>query len=236
MNKELNVLVVEDQPLMREILETNLADFNYRVFGFDSAEALLATESVIDEVQVAIIDISLPGMDGLALSAHLRLLRKDLIIIILTNHDALDIKFKSIEAGANLFLTKPVDPKALTQAISQLNTPPIRLIKADQKQNCVWFSPLKLKLYTDQQVLKISFKEVKILLLLAKSNVPVEHWQLLELLGLPLDEQGKKHLEVTFSRLRHKIKTLFGDPDFDAISSIRGVGYQLSHKIKLVDA
>ncbi|MDR9499825.1 MAG: response regulator, partial [Hydrogenovibrio sp.] len=107
----MSVLVIEDQALLREILVKNLTEEGYQVYAFESAEAYQEEEMDLNgKIQIAILDITLPGMSGLALSERLRNARSDLIIIILTMHGELDSKFKSLEAGANLYLTKPVDP------------------------------------------------------------------------------------------------------------------------------
>ncbi|WP_044411588.1 response regulator transcription factor [Thiomicrospira microaerophila] len=233
----MSVLVIEDQLLLRDILVTNLQLEGHQVYEFESAEQFMQSEIDLNDVQIAILDITLPGMSGLALSAALRKRHPGLMIIILTMHNELDAKFKSLEAGANLYLTKPVDPKALSQAVKQLRTVEKTPRFIAKPADDIVLNAIKLRLQNAERIEKLSFKEVKILSALKKSSVPVvEHWQLLEALGMELDEQGKKHLEVTLSRLRQKLKNLTHNPKQETILSVRGVGYSLVIEIKLIES
>lgn len=152
----MNLLVVEDHQLLRDILVKNLTDENYQVYAFESAEAMLAEEERLHPIDVAILDITLPGMNGLELSTRLRQSYPSLIIIILTMHNELDSKFKSFEAGANLYLTKPVNPKQLSQAIKHLNQWPNQTIAGNAD---ITLDSVKLKIYTQNHTEKLTFKK-----------------------------------------------------------------------------
>lgn len=228
----MSVLVIEDQTLLREILVKNLREEGYQVYAFESAEAYQEEEMDLDgKIQIAILDITLPGMSGLALSERLRNARSDLIIIILTMHGELDSKFKSLEAGANLYLTKPVDPKALSEAISRLKKSSLMIYS---NMNVFLFNQIKQRIFFNDMSQALTFNEALVLRMLISSPETVESWELIEALDLDMDERGKKYLEVIVSRIRKKMKRLNSVEDSVFIQSVRGVGYQLLAQIEKI--
>ena len=230
------VLVVEDQAMMREILVQNLLQEDHQVYAYASAEAAMESQADwLEAVEVAVLDISLPGIDGFALSKHLRQIQPSLLIIILTMHEALETKFKSLEAGANLYLTKPVDPKALSQAMHDLKQETQAALSA---MPVLTLDTVKQRLYGPHDSLKLTTHEARMMALLASQDAPVEHWQLMEAAQLDFDGAGKKYLEVLISRLRQKLKGFYANTVRHPpamIESVRGQGYQLTIEVTRVN-
>jgi len=230
------VLVVEDQAMMREILVQNLLQQDHQVYAYASAEAAMETQADwLDAVDVAVLDISLPGLDGFALSKHLRQIKPSLLIIILTMHEALETKFKSLEAGANLYLTKPVDPKALSQAMHDLKQETQASVT---EIPALTLDTIKQRLYKQGDSVKLTTNEARMMALFVSQDGPVEHWQLMEVAQLAFDGAGKKYLEVLISRLRQKLRrfcanTVRHPPEM--IESVRGQGYQLNIDVTRVN-
>ena len=109
----MRVLIAEDDPVSRRILERLLRKWGYEVLvttDGDEAWAALQSASAPD---VALLDIMMPKMDGLEICRRLRALnRRTYVILVTAKHGAREI-VKGIEAGAADYLTKPYDPDEL---------------------------------------------------------------------------------------------------------------------------
>lgn len=111
-----DVLVIEDDERIRAALSMVLEDEGYRVHEAESAEAALESLRARGEVDVAIVDVMLPGMDGFELCRLMRG-RSDIPILMLTaRSDSHDV-VAGLEAGADDYVTKPFEPKVLTARI-----------------------------------------------------------------------------------------------------------------------
>ncbi|WP_172959733.1 response regulator transcription factor [Thiomicrorhabdus aquaedulcis] len=229
----LRVLIVEDQLLIREILINCLESADYEVSAFESAEALCAVHQTYMHWQIAILDVSLPGMNGFEIAQKLRQACPGMGIIMLTMHDTIDKKVQGYESGADLYLTKPLESLELLAAIKALNK---RLGLSDAgSQKILYLDVIKQKLFFDEHSVEVlSFKESKVLkAFIQAEEQTLEYWQLLELNQFTFDEKGRKQLEVMISRLRHKLTHLTGQTE--SIKSIRVHGYQLPISIVLSD-
>lgn len=112
-----SILIIEDNEDLREITVELLSAEGHQVIGVDSAEAASAHASDVD---LMLVDLNLPGEDGLSLTRRMRSARPDLGIIILTARGLPgDIKL-GYDAGADLYLPKPVEFEQLMAAIAGL--------------------------------------------------------------------------------------------------------------------
>ncbi|GLZ53442.1 response regulator transcription factor [Actinomycetospora sp. NBRC 106378] len=110
-------LLVEDDDRIRRVLAVGLADEGIEVREAASAEEALPL--LDDDVDVALIDLMLPGLDGMALCRSLRE-RGDLPIIIVTARSDTDDVIAGLEAGADDYVTKPVVPGELAARVRAL--------------------------------------------------------------------------------------------------------------------
>ncbi|MBE0469826.1 MAG: response regulator transcription factor [Methyloprofundus sp.] len=221
----MDFVVIEDQQLLREILNNTLIEAGFNVQAFESAEDFYAQDMSLNNVQMAIVDITLPGMSGLELSRQLRQAWPHLGIIILSMHKGIDKKLQGYAAGADFYLTKPIENQELVATCKALIKRVSPNLTTDD--TVLEFDPIKQKLTNNQKVSEsLSYKEARTLnAFLHAQKYQLEYWQLLELNQLELDEKGRKQLEVMISRLRHKLEKLIDTPH--TIKSIRGYGYQL---------
>lgn len=101
-----NILVVEDEELMRTILRQLLEDSGYSVFTADSAESGFAVFSQ-NEVAVTLTDIKLAGADGLTLLDRIKSVDPDALVIVMTAYSSVDTAVAALRKGAYDYVTKP---------------------------------------------------------------------------------------------------------------------------------
>jgi len=110
------VFVVDDDFSVREALESLIREAGWRPESFKSAQEFLARPRVLVP-SCLVLDVSLPGVNGLELQSMIAAERVDLPIIFITGHANVPMSVKAMKAGAVEFLTKPVPEDALIGAI-----------------------------------------------------------------------------------------------------------------------
>ena len=114
------VLVVDDDPPLLRMLERTLAAEGFDVTAAaDGAAALIATERAAPDVIV--LDVTMPGLDGLAVCRRLRAKGLATPILMLTARDAVSDRVAGLEAGADDYLIKPFASEELVARIRALN-------------------------------------------------------------------------------------------------------------------
>ena len=118
-NRQATILIVDDEPGVREVLEEYLSGHDYDAIG---AESALAARSITAQrpVDLALIDIHMPGEDGLSLSRHLRERYPGTAIVMLTSADAVIDRVVGLEMGADDYVAKPFDPRELLARIKSV--------------------------------------------------------------------------------------------------------------------
>jgi two-component system response regulator FixJ len=116
MSDELVVHVVEDDLAMRDALLLLLKSASVPARGYASAEEFLA-EQDCGQSACLLVDVRLPGMNGLALQRELVLRGADPAIVIITGHGDIPLAVAALKAGAMDFVTKPFDPAALLDSV-----------------------------------------------------------------------------------------------------------------------
>ncbi len=225
----IKLLVVEDHQALLEVTVETLAAQGYEVIGLPSAEAIdeLPPHFVAD---IAILDLNLPGEDGLSLAQRLRQIQPRIGIIMLTARRALEQKLAGYEHGADLYLTKPIAAEELCATVQALAQ---RLRRSTAAQPLTFTLDIAAALLkTPQGDLALRSSEAALLhaLALAPDNT-LTTWQALEMLSKPIDDQGKAQLEVVVSRLRGKLVAQ-GAPALP-IRALRGKGYRLAMPLQI---
>ena len=110
------VFVVDDDPSVREALESLIVQAGWRAQVFESAQAFLNFPRA-SVPSCLVLDVSLPGLNGLELQSLIAGDRIDMPIIFITGHADVPMTVKAMKAGAVEFLTKPVAEDVLINAI-----------------------------------------------------------------------------------------------------------------------
>jgi len=116
MNSKANILIVDDEAVVRDSLGKWLSEEGYAVETASTArEALFKLPS--ERWDLALLDIKMPGMDGLELERKIREVHPEIIIIIMTGYASVETAVQALKDGAYDYITKPFDPDDLTHVI-----------------------------------------------------------------------------------------------------------------------
>jgi PAS domain S-box-containing protein len=117
------ILVAEDDADLRGVLTASLTRGGHRVIAArDGAEALAAIER--DQIDLIVLDLVMPNIDGFEVLARLKETRKgaDIPVIVVSGTDRSTTELQALRLGANVYLTKPIEAAALTEEVTRLLT------------------------------------------------------------------------------------------------------------------
>ncbi len=112
------ILVVDDEPKMRRVLELMLQKMGHRVFGAsDGREALAVFRA--NSIDLIIADLRMPGMDGIELLASLRAQESAVAVIVITAHGTIETAVAAMKHGASDYILRPFDIGALELTVER---------------------------------------------------------------------------------------------------------------------
>lgn len=218
----MRLLLVEDDVMVASGIKLGLSNGGYTVDWVGSAErAEQALES--DSFDLAIVDIGLPGVDGLELTRRLRTRRLSMPVLILTARDALQDRVQGLDLGADDYMLKPFELPELLARLRAL----LRRSQAATSAVLV-FGPLEMdtalrRVTLAGKPMELGPREWTVLeYLLLQAPKPTAKDKLLQALTGWDKEITPNAIEVYVSRLRAKL-----DPAGVSLRSIRGFGYRL---------
>jgi DNA-binding response OmpR family regulator len=222
----MRILLIEDEPGIVRMLERGLAAFGHEVVSAENGEdglLLLAR----DPIDLLLLDISLPGLDGHAVLARVRQTHPALPVMMLTARDDLQNKVAALDGGADDYLTKPFDlqellarVRALVRRAEQAPPTPSALLRAGDLR----VDPLSHRAWRGEEPIDLSSREFVLLVhFLRHPRIVLDRDQLLAAVwGYDFDP-GSNVVDVYIRYLRRKIDR----PDAPSlITTIRGVGYR----------
>lgn len=228
MDTRLNIVVVEDHPALRELTVDALREEGHRVIGVECAEEFAEVTDCM-RIDLMVIDLNLPGEDGISLARRIRKDQPDIGIIILTASAGARETMLGYESGADIYLTKPISVDVLISAVHALS----RRINPAGHAATIIFDMSKLVLSSTLGSIDLTLHESMLLTALIRAQGHrLENWQLIELLSQAETEYSRGTLNVQISRLRKKLTKVCADKQ--PIKSIRQLGYQLCINVLLV--
>ncbi len=110
--KDVKILVVDDEEIVRESLSSWFEEDGYKV---DSAKDAVEALNKLNETRwdIYFLDIKMPGMDGMELHRRIREIDKEAVVIMITAYAAVDTAVQALKEGAFDYITKPFDPENL---------------------------------------------------------------------------------------------------------------------------
>jgi DNA-binding response OmpR family regulator len=223
----LNIAVLEDHDDLRELIVAALQKNGHDVFGVYNSEDLsdaLATR----EIDLLVLDLNLPGEDGLSVARRMKAVMPRLFIIMITARGRIEDRVAGYDTGADIYLPKPVSEQELVAAISGISR---RLDREPGVESSLCLNPRSLQL-KGSEIVNLTRSEVVLLKVLIQApGQRAETWQLLEATGRQVDGAAKSSLEVQIVTLRKKI--IAAGYAHSAIVAIRNEGYQLLCRIEI---
>ena len=119
MTPRATLLIVDDEPDVREVLEEYFVGHGYAVMGAESASAAKAIAAQ-HSIDLALVDINMPGEDGLSLARHLRERYASIAIVMLTSAATVVDRIVGLEMGADDYVPKPFDPRELEARVKSV--------------------------------------------------------------------------------------------------------------------
>jgi two-component system, OmpR family, KDP operon response regulator KdpE len=211
------ILIVDDDPSVRRALHITL-----QTLGFSASEAsggeealLLARSSPYD---VVLLDINMPGLDGLETCRQLRRLLPRIAILMLTVRDSEEDKVNALEAGADDYVTKPFHLRELTarvraairrmQALGENTSTTIRI-------GDIELDPERREVHKDGTFIHLTPKEFDLLhYLMIHAGLPITHRRLLNAIWGPQHGNEVEYLRTFMRQLRRKIEDDPGNPQY----------------------
>ena len=217
----MRLLVVEDDDIVADAITRGLTAAQYVVHRVSSAEA--AQSAMADEeFALAVIDVGLPGADGLTLVRRLRSSGKTLPTLILTARCTLNDKVKALDLGADDFLSKPFEPAELAARCRALMRRSSGALDGIIVLNRLSVDLNGKRLSIDGAEVDLTAREWLLLECLVRrvgQVVPKDRVQ--QAVAHPEHDVSSNAIEVQVSRLRAKLG------DAAVIRSLRGLGYRL---------
>ena len=222
MSLSLSIAVIEDHDFLRNSTINLLREKGHQPIGFFCAEEL-ADENISIQPDLYIIDIELPGEDGLSLARRIRANRASVGIIMMTARRETHDKVQGYASGADVYLPKPVEPEELLAVVNRFA---FKLAQEKATNFDGQFNFSKLLLEKGDQQAQLTQSEANLLkaFLIAPSQI-LERWQVLEALSMKGEAVSDASMEVRLTILRKKFTTI--GITATAIQSIRKIGYRL---------
>ena len=187
MNDEMTVFIVDDDAAVRDALGLLLGIQGYRIALFSSGEDVLAAWRP-EWLGCLLVDIRMPGMDGLALQQHLKQRGCALPVIIITGHGDVDLARTAFKAQARDFLEKPLDESKLINAIEDVFAE-VRATQSVTRQRDGAMSLLPSLTPREQQVMRLVVsgkhnREIAVSLMISPRTVEVHKARLMSKLSV----------------------------------------------------
>jgi DNA-binding response OmpR family regulator len=225
-----HVLIVEDDALVRDMLADYLAEHGYGVARAESG-AQMRTELARQIPDAVLLDVNLPGEDGLSLARYLRE-RYDVAIIMVTAAGDVVDRVVGLEVGADDYIAKPFDPREVRARLRSV----LRRVRGDRSERPAQATPgvrvgrclldlarhqLRAADGTDVPLTAMEFDLLQVFV--EHPNQVLSRDRLLSLTRNRDWEPFDRSIDIRIARLRRKVEE---DPENPrAIRTVRGAGY-----------
>ncbi|WP_306114272.1 MULTISPECIES: response regulator [unclassified Roseovarius] len=225
-----HLLIVDDDERIRGLLRKFLARNGFLVsVARDAAHARRILSGL--EFDLIVMDVMMPGEDGVDLTRSLRSEEITTPILLLTAKGDTDDRISGLEAGADDYLPKPFEPKELLLRINAI----LRRMPTPEPENTVpkvlHMGPIRFdiersELMQGEQVVRLTATEVQLMRIFVENlRQPVSRTKLVEDLGRDGGQAQERAVDVQITRLRRKLETDPKQPRY--LQTVRGEGYML---------
>ena len=222
-----NILIVDDEPDIREILRYNLEKEGFSITeAVDGNDAL---DKVSKDLDLAILDIMMPGKDGYEVCCKIREQGNTLPIVFLTAMDREFDEVKGLEVGGDDYVRKPFSPKML---IARINAIFRRIDQINSKGTSICFGELEINTSTyiaqlDGEELHLPRKEFELLaFFMSQPNIIFRRGDILSGIWEEDVFVVDRTIDVHINRIRSKL-----GPYKNWIETVKGIGYRFRPKL-----
>lgn len=216
------ILMIEDDLELAEILTEFLEQYDFKVRTEDDPFNALSILN-LEPFDLVILDLTLPGMDGLEVCQAIRT-RQNVPIIISSARSDINDKVKALELGADDYIPKPYDPRELEARIRSVlrRFEGLRTNEAVQERSDYRLDESAMSISYKGRELDLTNAEYGILAyMIKKQGTVVSREDLIHNVSAINEDSSNKSIDVMVGRIRNKL----GDKSL--IESIRGIGYKL---------
>lgn len=219
----MKILVVDDDLYIQQLVAIHLGNEGYTVFrATDAEQALLLLEEQL--VDLAIVDVMMPGMDGFDLT---RILTQDLNIpvILLTAKGQLEDKEQGFLSGSEDYVVKPFEPKELLFRVAVVLRRSERSVQENLQSGNVTINRRNFEVAIGDETVILPLKEFEILsLLVSRANLATPRGLLFEYVWGEDQDVSEMTLNTHINRIRDRLKRYGATVE---IHTMRGIGYKL---------
>ena len=226
-----HLLVVDDDRETRDLLSLYLGDQGFDVSAVEDGRAMDAWLAA-NSTDLVILDLMLPGEDGLSIARRLRIDHELPIVMISARGEELD-RIVGLEVGADDYLPKPFNPRELLariRAVLRRSTPATETGHEEEKSyvfGAFRLDPERRLLFRGDDEVELSRAEFDLLSVFANNpNRVLSRDQIMDFLSGHDRDPFDRSIDVRVTRLRHKIEENPAEPRF--IRTVWGVGYQFT--------
>lgn len=233
MNEQLadaHILIVDDDERIRSLLQKFLSRNGFWVTAArDAAHARKLLGGL--EFDLIVMDVMMPGEDGLTLTFDLRK-KLETPILLLTAKGETNERIMGLEAGADDYLSKPFEPKELVLRINAiLRRVPIEQIVAEPPKTMqlgdVRYDVTRGELWSGEDLVRLTATESALMRIFSVTpHTPISRAKLVEDLGRDTGQAQERAVDVQITRLRRKIEADPKSPRY--LQTVRGAGYMLA--------
>ncbi|MEK4630185.1 MAG: response regulator transcription factor [Solibacillus sp.] len=218
----MRILVVDDDPFIRKLIGIHLKKEGYEAyFASNGLEALTLLDK--EPLDLAIVDVMMPKMDGITLTR--RLTEEEIPVLMLTAKTTLEDKEKGFLAGADDYMVKPFEPKELLFRIRAILRRFQKLERVQTKVANMLIDRQTFEVKVGEQVLLLPLKEFELLsILCSRPDIVFSRDQLMEQVW-GYDYDGDDFTLTThIKRLRTRLEEVEANVK---IQTVRGIGYKI---------
>jgi two-component system phosphate regulon response regulator OmpR len=226
---ESHLLIVDDDERIRGLLQKFLKRHGFWVSAArDAAHARRLLEGL--EFDLIVLDVMMPGEDGIALTRSLRDEIATPILLLTARGETVD-RIAGLEAGADDYLAKPFEPKELLLRINAIlrRMPPPEPASGDAallRMGGVRYDLDRGELWSGAEMIRLTGTEHQLMRVFsAKLGEALSRTQLVEELGRDGGQSQERAVDVQITRLRRKIEADPKQPRY--LQTVRGAGYML---------
>ena len=225
-----HLLIVDDDERIRSLLKQFLIQSDYLISTAENAEQAGTLLSTI-EFDIIILDVMMPGQDGITFTAELRKSKNITPILLLTARGETEDKIKGLEAGADDYLPKPFEPKELLLRINAILRRMPDLKKDQMSPKTLNFGNLtydvtRSELWEGNKQIRLTTTEIHLMKIFTSAlGEPISRAELVTSLGKDVSLAQDRAIDVQITRLRRKIEVNPSQPRY--LQTVRGAGYML---------